>query len=69
MSTENTGHTSCFMDVADLSRIDTLAAQIEQPSTTYNPDPLVMAQAVIADNRARAAMIRKLIPQNARNSF
>lgn len=51
------------------SQLDILAAQIESPSTQYDSDPLKMAQAVIEDNRKRAALIRKLVPESARNSF
>lgn len=51
------------------TQIDILAAQVETPSTAYDLDPLKMAQAVIEDSRKRATLIRKLVPESARNSF
>lgn len=50
-------------------QIDALAAQIENPNTSYQFDTLGMAQAVIRDQMARARMIRDMIPEAARNKF
>ena len=54
---------------SDWAQIDMLAAQIEMPSIAYDSDALKMAQAVIEDNRRRAALIRKIVPYRAHNCF
>ncbi len=68
---ENDPHSPLHISVpaSVWTQIDILAAQIENPSTAYLFDTTAMTQAVVRDQMARAQMIRKLVPEAARNSY